>query len=85
MKSDIFVEMGPGMRFVAPRRSRKASRLIQRRRPTTSCSIMATCTAGPPNAVNPSFRKSPASSFSRARVAGIAEIIGEPAPDKMAG
>src|SRR3990172_1796009 len=60
----ISVELGPGIRLVAPTRSRKCSRLIQRRLTTTSSSIMAMWAAGPPKAVKPRRRKSAASSFS---------------------
>ena len=60
----ISVEFGPGMRFVAPTRSRKRSRLSQPRRRTTSSSIMAMWAAGPPKPRVPSFRKSRASSRS---------------------
>src|SRR5450755_3662223 len=45
------VEVGPGIRLAAPSRSMKSSRPIQRRRLTTSSSIMAMCAAGPPNAM----------------------------------
>src|SRR6266498_1011041 len=47
------VEFGPGMRFVAPRRSRNCSRESHRRRCTTSSSMTAMCAAGPPKAVAP--------------------------------
>ncbi len=47
------VEFGPGIRLVAPSRSRNSSRVSQRRRRTTSSSIIAMCAAGPPNAVEP--------------------------------
>ena len=53
----ISVELGPGIRCVAPRRSRKLSRDSHLRRPTTSSSIMAMCAAGPPKPMVPSFRK----------------------------
>jgi hypothetical protein len=58
----ISVELGPGIRLVAPRRSRNFSSLSQRRRFTTSSRIIAMCAAGPPNAVAPSRRKSSPSS-----------------------
>src|SRR5262245_27327515 len=58
----ISVEFGPGMRFVAPNRSRKVSRESHRRRLTTSSSIKAMCTAGPPKAVVHSLRNKTASS-----------------------
>ena len=61
----ISVEFGPGMRFVAPIRSRKCCRSIHFRRWTTSSSNMAMWAAGPPKATVPSFRKSPASSLRR--------------------
>src|SRR5712691_877538 len=58
----ISVELGPGMRFVAPRRSRNSASVSHRRRVTTSSFIMAIWAAGPPNAVKPSRRKSRVSS-----------------------
>src|SRR5579859_4632434 len=58
----ISVLFGPGMRFVAPTRSRKCWWSIQPRLSTTSFCIMAICAAGPPKAVKPSFVKSCASS-----------------------
>src|SRR5579872_3230076 len=58
----ISVEFGPGMRLVAPRKSRNCSRVSHLRRETTSSSIIAMCAGGPPNATKPSFRKSRASS-----------------------
>ena len=61
----ISVEFGPGIRLVAPTRSRKAWSVIQRRRRTTSSRIMAMCAAGPPNPKMPSRRKSAASSVRR--------------------
>src|SRR5262249_55548757 len=53
----ISVELGPGMRFAAPRRSRNSCGVSHRRRRTNSSSIIAMWTAGPPNASVPSFRK----------------------------
>src|SRR5258706_6941702 len=61
------VEFGPGMKLTADTMSRKCWRSSQRRRVTTSSSMSAICAAGPPNAVNPSFKKSRATSPSRAR------------------
>ena len=52
------------MRFVAPSRSRNSSCVSQPRSRTTSSSIIAMCAAGPPNAVQPSLRKSIATSRS---------------------
>src|SRR5450759_3491156 len=76
MKSAIFVELGPGARFVAPRRSRNSPRVIQPRRVTTSCSIIEMWAAGPPKAVAPSRRKSAARSFGSVRLEGaIAPIM----------
>src|SRR2546426_3882299 len=60
----ISVEFGPGIRLVAPRRSRNSSLESQRRRRTTSSSIIAMCAAGPPNAVLPRRRNREATSFS---------------------
>src|SRR6266581_3594581 len=69
----ISVEFGPGIRFVAPRRSTNCSSLSQRRRRTTSSRIMAMCAAGPPKAIVPSLRKSQATSRIGGRLAGMAE------------
>ena len=63
----ISVELGPGMRFVAPSMSRNCSCVSHPRRWTTSRSIMAMLAAGPPNDVAPSRRKSQA--ISRTEVA----------------
>src|SRR5262245_49416978 len=60
----ISVEFGPGIRFVAPSRSRNSSRESQRRRLTTSSSIIAMCAAGPPNEITPSLKKRSASCLS---------------------
>ena len=49
----ISVELGPGIRFVTPRRSRNRCSESQRRRSTNSCRISATCAAGPPNGDRP--------------------------------
>src|SRR6185503_11855987 len=67
----ISVELGPGIRFVAPRRSRNASRVSHLRRFTTSSSIMAIWARGPPKAVVPSRRKRKASSRSRTVLPGV--------------
>ncbi len=61
------VELGPGIMFDAATRSRNSCWLTQPRRVTTSSCIIAMCAAGPPNAVNPSRVKNPATSRSRAR------------------
>src|SRR5262245_22772351 len=61
----ISVEFGPGMRLVAPRRSRNCSRVSHRRRRTTSSSISAMWAAGPPKPITPSLRKRRATSFTR--------------------
>src|SRR5471030_2625426 len=63
MNRAIFVAIGPGARFVAPRRSRNSSRVIQLRRVTTSLSIIEMWAAGPPKAVAPRRRKSAARSL----------------------
>ena len=60
----ISVEFGPGIKFVAPRRSRNLSSVSHLRRPTTSARIIAMCAAGPPKAVPPSRRNNAASSAS---------------------
>src|SRR5271157_3046542 len=62
MKIAASVELGPGMRLVAPRRSRNSARVSQPRRRTTSSSIKAIWAAGPPKAVMPSLRNSRANS-----------------------
>src|SRR2546428_282663 len=69
----ISVEFGPGIRFVAPRRSTNCSSLSQRRRRTTSSRIVAMCAAGPQRAIVPSLRKSQATSRIGGRLAGMAE------------
>src|ERR1700687_170379 len=56
------LELGPGMRLLAPSRSRNLSRESHCRRRTSSSSIMAMCAAGPPKAVGPSRRKNRARS-----------------------
>jgi hypothetical protein len=61
----ISVEFGPGIRLVAPTKSKKCWRLSQPRRVTTSSSIMPMCAAGPPNAVSPSRKNKTANSRSR--------------------
>ena len=58
------VEFGPGIRFVAPTKSRNWSRVNQRRRRTTSISIRAMWAAGPPKPMAPSLRKTRLSSRS---------------------
>ena len=58
----ISVEFGPGMRFVAPMRSRKWSGEIHFRFRTTSSSIIAMWTAGPPNPTQPSLKNTAATS-----------------------
>src|SRR5262245_46659829 len=59
------VLLGPGIRLVAPMRSTKRSLLTQPRRRTTSSCIIAMWAAGPPKAVTPRRRNSPASSRTR--------------------
>src|SRR5665647_1980341 len=56
------VELGPGIRFVAPTRSRNSERDTQPRRVTTSSSIIAIWAAGPPKAVVPRRRNTRATS-----------------------
>src|SRR5258708_17983264 len=56
------LELGPGIRLLAPSKSRNFSLDNHLRRRTSSSSIIATCAAGPPNAVVPSRRKNNASS-----------------------
>src|SRR5687767_4566800 len=50
---------------MAESRSRNVCRSIHFRRTTTSCSIIATCAAGPPKAVKPSLRNKRATSLTR--------------------
>src|ERR1700739_3436693 len=52
----ISVELGPGIRFVAPRKSRKSARVSQPRRLTTSSSIMLMVRAGALASVAPHAR-----------------------------
>src|SRR5262245_52587733 len=59
------VEFGPGIRYVAPRRSRNCSRVSHRRRRTTSSSISAMWAAGPPKPITPSLRNRRATSPTR--------------------
>ena len=59
----ISVEFGPGMRLVAPTRSRKCSAVSHCLLRTTSSSIIAICTAGPPNPMMPSLPNNKAISF----------------------
>src|SRR5471030_1313665 len=54
----ISVLFGPGIRLVAPIRSRKCCSDSHFFFITTSCRIMAIWAAGPPNAVMPNFKKS---------------------------
>ena len=68
------VEFGPGIRFVAPRKSRNSSRVSHPRRRTTSSSIIAMCAAGPPKPIVPSLRKSRARSPSVVR--GLTRSLG---------
>src|SRR6266508_154439 len=58
----ISVELGPGIKLVAPSKSRNSWSVNHLRRTTTSSCMIAICAAGPPKAVNPSLRKSPATS-----------------------
>src|SRR4051812_10773784 len=50
------VEFGPGIRLVAPTKSRNSSLVSHCRRSTNSWRISAMCAAGPPNEISPSFR-----------------------------
>src|SRR6516225_6348743 len=52
------VELGPGIRLAAPKRSKNRSSLTQCRRRAISLCIMAMCAAGPPKAIVPSLRNS---------------------------
>src|SRR5579863_9826819 len=56
------LELGPGIRLLAPSKSKNDSQESHRRLRTSSSSIIAMCAAGPPNAVVPSRRKNSASS-----------------------
>src|SRR4030067_1198616 len=56
------VEFGPGIRFVAPTRSRNSWSLSHFRRFTVSLCIMAIWAAGPPKAVMPNLRNNAATS-----------------------
>ena len=62
----ISVELGPGIREVAPTMSRNSAFDIQRRTVTTSRRIMAIWPAGPPKANTPSRRNRLATSLSLA-------------------
>src|SRR5690606_38139013 len=57
------VLFGPEIKFVAPIKSRNCCSDNQFHFTTTSSRIIAVWAAGPPNAVNPSFRKSRAISL----------------------
>src|SRR5450759_5261093 len=63
------LELGPGIRLLAPRRSRNFSRESHFLRRTSSSSIMAMCAAVPPKAVVPRRRKNRASSVREPRLA----------------
>src|SRR5688572_4561958 len=54
----ISVLLGPGIRLVAPTRSRKCCDDIHCRFLTTSSCISAICAAGPPKPIVPNFRNS---------------------------
>ena len=54
------VDVGPGIRFAAPRRPRKVASSSQALRRTNSSRISATWAAGPPNDVRPRRRKTAA-------------------------
>src|SRR5579871_594452 len=66
------VELGPGIRLAAPRRSRNSCSDSHWRRRTTSWRMSAMWAAGPPNAMQPSFRKSAATAPSEPRRARAA-------------
>jgi len=72
------ISIGPGTKFVAPRRSRKFAWDIQPLRLTTSSSVIAICAAGPPKAVVPSFKNSKESSFAVGSSAGLVWQIMNP-------
>ena len=59
------VEFGPGIRLVAPTRSRNSASSSQPRRRTTSSRIMAMWAAGPPKPTLPRTRKTLATSTHR--------------------
>src|SRR5512140_3805402 len=61
----ISVELGPGIRLVAPSRSRNSSSVSHLRRWTISACISPVCAAGPPKAVKPSLRNTLATSRTR--------------------
>src|SRR5579863_2642786 len=69
------VEVGPGIRLAAPRRSRNCWSSSQPRRRTTSSRITAICAAGPPKAVAPSLRKSAARSSKEVGAVSMTAII----------
>ena len=75
----VSVEFGPGIKFTAARMSRKCCRSSHLRRDTSSSSIIATCTGGPPNAVNPRRVKNKITSRRRDCfvAAGAVSFIGE--------
>lgn len=54
----ISVLLGPGIRLLAPNKSRKCCSLIHFLFTTTSFCIIAICAAGPPKPIKPSFKKS---------------------------
>ena len=82
----ISVEFGPGIRFVAPSRSRNSSRVSQPRRRTNSSSMSAMWAAGPPKLVAPSRRKTPATVRSgNARLRGENPGVGRSIPLSRVG
>jgi hypothetical protein len=64
----ISVELGPGIKFVGPSKSRNSWSLSHLRRCKISSCIMLMCAAGPPKPVIPSFRNTAASSPNRSEV-----------------
>lgn len=59
----ISVLFGPGIKFVAPIRSRKCCWVSHFLFATTSSCIIAMCAAGPPNPIVPSFKNNLATCF----------------------
>ena len=60
----ISVEFGPGIKVVAPSRSRNSASVSHLRLTTTSSCMMPIWAAGPPNAVKPSLMNKAATSAS---------------------
>src|SRR5919106_6299770 len=78
----ISVELGPGIRLVAPTISRNSWSLSHPRRRTTSSRIIAMCAAGPPKAMQPNLKKRPATSLRCLGENVLASSVGKRPPSE---